>query len=272
MPTRRARAIRGGQTTRRVARAAARRPASPPAWYRSRLAARRPAPCCDRPPTTAWSASNRRMVASANVAYFRWRGAWITSGVLARSVADCGLVLAAVAGHDAADPHSDAAQPAFAWDASAPLAHPRLGLVREALQHATPRLRDHTLTVARRFEAAGARIEEVSFGEPLELILAVHHVTMQTEVAGGALATARTVPGRAPAPFARLCGSRPPAARRRLHPCAALAAPHSTRHGAQPQRRRRAAAADGRRTSHRAARLPATRRSRHRSAWSASRA
>ncbi len=105
-------------------------------------------------------------------------------GVLTRSVADCGLVLAAVAGHDAADPHSDAAQPAFAWDASAPLTHPRLGLVREALQHATPRLRDHTLTVARRFEAAGARIEEVSFGEPLELILAVHHVTMQTEVAG----------------------------------------------------------------------------------------
>jgi aspartyl-tRNA(Asn)/glutamyl-tRNA(Gln) amidotransferase subunit A len=107
-------------------------------------------------------------------------------GVLARSVEDCGLVLGAVAGHDAADPHSDATQPAFAWDASAPAVSrpPRFGLVREALQHATPRLRDHTLAVARRFEAAGARIEEVTFGEPLELILAVHHVTMQTEVAG----------------------------------------------------------------------------------------
>jgi aspartyl-tRNA(Asn)/glutamyl-tRNA(Gln) amidotransferase subunit A len=105
-------------------------------------------------------------------------------GVLARSVADCGLVLSAVAGYDAADPHSDAGQPPFAWDAVAPARAPRLGLVREALQHATRRLRDHTLGVAARFEAAGARIEEVSFGEPLELILAVHHVTMQTEVAG----------------------------------------------------------------------------------------
>jgi Asp-tRNA(Asn)/Glu-tRNA(Gln) amidotransferase A subunit family amidase len=106
-------------------------------------------------------------------------------GVLARSVEDCGLVLSAVAGYDAADPHSDATQPAFVWDAAtAAVSPPRFGLVREALQHASPRLRDHTLAVSRRFEAAGARIEEVSFGEPLELILTTHHVTMQTEVAG----------------------------------------------------------------------------------------
>jgi aspartyl-tRNA(Asn)/glutamyl-tRNA(Gln) amidotransferase subunit A len=107
-------------------------------------------------------------------------------GVLARSVEDCGLMLAAVAGHDAADPHSEPSQPPFVWELplSEQVPPPRLGLVREALTHATPRLRDHTWAVARRFEAAGARIEEVSFGEPLELILAVHHVTMQTEVAG----------------------------------------------------------------------------------------
>jgi aspartyl-tRNA(Asn)/glutamyl-tRNA(Gln) amidotransferase subunit A len=107
-------------------------------------------------------------------------------GVLARSVEDCGLVLGAVAGYDNSDPHSNATQPAFTWDptSGADISPPRFGLVREALQHATPRLRDHTLAVARRFEAAGARIEEVTFGEPLELILAVHHVTMQTEVAG----------------------------------------------------------------------------------------
>ncbi len=109
-------------------------------------------------------------------------------GVLARSVEDCGLVLEAVAGHDAADPHSDATQPAFTWPtqttSGAAISPPRLGVVREALQHASPRLRDHTLAIARRFEAAGARLEDVSFGEPLELILAVHHVTMQTEVAG----------------------------------------------------------------------------------------
>ncbi|MBV9581190.1 MAG: amidase [Chloroflexi bacterium] len=105
-------------------------------------------------------------------------------GVLARSVADCGLILGAIAGFDSADPQSVEAQPPFTWEPDAAVTPPRLGLVREALQHATPRLREHTMAAARRFEAAGARVEEVSFGEPLELILAVHHVIMQTETAG----------------------------------------------------------------------------------------
>ena len=103
-------------------------------------------------------------------------------GLLARSVADCALVLTAVWGHDPADPHSDATQPRFERDE--PLASPpRLGLVREALEHATPRLREHVHTVAARFERAGAHVHEVSFGESLQLILAVHQVIMQTETA-----------------------------------------------------------------------------------------
>jgi aspartyl-tRNA(Asn)/glutamyl-tRNA(Gln) amidotransferase subunit A len=103
-------------------------------------------------------------------------------GVLARCVDDCELVLAAVAGYDAADPHSDATQPPFEVTPH-PERPPRLGLAREALEHATPRLREHTLEVAARFENAGAQVREVSFGEPLALILAVHHVIMQTETA-----------------------------------------------------------------------------------------
>jgi Asp-tRNA(Asn)/Glu-tRNA(Gln) amidotransferase A subunit family amidase len=39
------------------------------------------------------------------------------------------------------------------------------------------------LQIASQFESAGARIEEVSLGEPLDLILAVHQVIMQTEAA-----------------------------------------------------------------------------------------
>jgi aspartyl-tRNA(Asn)/glutamyl-tRNA(Gln) amidotransferase subunit A len=58
-----------------------------------------------------------------------------------------------------------------------------LGLVREALEHAAPQVREHLHDVAQRFEAAGAEIREVSLGEPLDLILAVHHVIMQTEAA-----------------------------------------------------------------------------------------
>jgi aspartyl-tRNA(Asn)/glutamyl-tRNA(Gln) amidotransferase subunit A len=91
-------------------------------------------------------------------------------GLLARSVEDCGLFLAAASGHDPGDLEMENA--------------PRLGLPREALDHATPRLRDHVLETAKQFEAAGARVEEVSLGEPMDLILAVHHVIMQTEAAG----------------------------------------------------------------------------------------
>ena len=101
-------------------------------------------------------------------------------GVLTRSVEDCGLFLSAVAGYDPLDPGS-ADQPLPSIDLSAEPAPPRLGLAREALQHATPRLREHIMRVAAKFETAGARVEEVSLGEPLDLIIAVHHVIMQTE-------------------------------------------------------------------------------------------
>lgn len=103
-------------------------------------------------------------------------------GLLSRSVEDCALFLAATAGHDPTDPAS-ANQPLPALDLTTDPPPPRLGLVREALQHATPHMRQHVAERAAQFEAAGARVEEVSLGEPLDLILAVHHVIMQTEAA-----------------------------------------------------------------------------------------
>ncbi|MDQ6670185.1 MAG: amidase [Chloroflexota bacterium] len=103
-------------------------------------------------------------------------------GVLTRCVEDCELFLTAVAGHDPADPGSQS-QPAPDLEVGREPAAPRLGVVRDALQIATPRVREHLLQVAARFEAAGAQIEEVSLGEPLDLILAVQHVIMHTEVA-----------------------------------------------------------------------------------------
>jgi aspartyl-tRNA(Asn)/glutamyl-tRNA(Gln) amidotransferase subunit A len=51
------------------------------------------------------------------------------------------------------------------------------------LHFAAPRMAEHLRQVAAQFEATGARIVELSLGEPLDLILAVHHVIMQTEVA-----------------------------------------------------------------------------------------
>jgi aspartyl-tRNA(Asn)/glutamyl-tRNA(Gln) amidotransferase subunit A len=103
-------------------------------------------------------------------------------GLLSRSVEDCGLFLAAVSGHDPADPTSSN-QPLPALDLETEPAPPRLGIVREAMHHASSRTRDHVLQVAADLESAGARTEEVSLGEPLDLILAVHQVIMQTEAA-----------------------------------------------------------------------------------------
>ncbi len=103
-------------------------------------------------------------------------------GSLTRCVEDCELFLTAAAGHDPADPGSEN-QPPPVLEAGRDLAAPRLGLIREALQIATPRMREHLVQVAAQFEAAGARVEDVSLGEPLDLILAVQHVIMQTEVA-----------------------------------------------------------------------------------------
>jgi aspartyl-tRNA(Asn)/glutamyl-tRNA(Gln) amidotransferase subunit A len=104
-------------------------------------------------------------------------------GVLTRTAADCIPFLAAVAGHDPADPASATEQPVFDPPKAADAA-PRLGLVVDVLPHASARLRDHVMEVSARFEGAGARVERVALGEPLELILAVHEVIMRTEMAG----------------------------------------------------------------------------------------
>jgi len=91
-------------------------------------------------------------------------------GVLTRSVADCALFLAVVA-----DPPAQS----IVLDPRPP----RLGIVSEALEFATPRLRDHLDEMRKLLVSAGAKVKEVSLGEPLDLILSVHRTIMQTETA-----------------------------------------------------------------------------------------
>jgi aspartyl-tRNA(Asn)/glutamyl-tRNA(Gln) amidotransferase subunit A len=103
-------------------------------------------------------------------------------GLLARSVEDCALFLSVVAGFDPNDSTTvDTPVPSFLT--GEPQAPPRLGLVSETLRIATPAVADHVLGLAREFERAGARVEEVTLRTPLDLIAAVHHTTMQVEVA-----------------------------------------------------------------------------------------
>src|SRR5262249_5702410 len=58
-----------------------------------------------------------------------------------------------------------------------------LGFVREVLETCSKRMAEHLEWVANDFERAGGHVVEVTLGEPLDLILAVHHAIMQSETA-----------------------------------------------------------------------------------------
>jgi Asp-tRNA(Asn)/Glu-tRNA(Gln) amidotransferase A subunit family amidase len=103
-------------------------------------------------------------------------------GVLARSIEDCTLFLAAAAGHDPEDACSAAREvPDFSVERLPE--PPRLGLVRAALDRSVPEIAAHLTDVTQHFKAAGAAVREVQLEDPLETILAVHQVIMQTEAA-----------------------------------------------------------------------------------------
>jgi aspartyl-tRNA(Asn)/glutamyl-tRNA(Gln) amidotransferase subunit A len=85
-------------------------------------------------------------------------------GPLTRTVTDAALLLEAVAGYDAADPHS-AAEPVRAWASQVEggVAGLRLGLPREHFWHpAHPGVREAVQAAAAALERAGAVVEEVS--------------------------------------------------------------------------------------------------------------
>ncbi|HZV49772.1 MAG TPA: amidase [Candidatus Dormibacteraeota bacterium] len=102
-------------------------------------------------------------------------------GVLARSVEDCRLFLAAAEGPDAGDPASTS--PAAGPRGAGAALPPRLGLLTAALDGSSAEVREHVTDAARRLEAAGARVEEVGSLPSLELAEAIQQVTMQCEMA-----------------------------------------------------------------------------------------
>ncbi|HUY98735.1 MAG TPA: amidase family protein [Thermomicrobiaceae bacterium] len=90
-------------------------------------------------------------------------------GLFARTVADVALVFGAVSGTS------------LDLDADGPAA-PRIVLLPEFLERAEPPVRDHLLDVATRLREAGASVEERSLPVDLDVLLAVHHVIMASEV------------------------------------------------------------------------------------------
>jgi aspartyl-tRNA(Asn)/glutamyl-tRNA(Gln) amidotransferase subunit A len=104
------------------------------------------------------------------------------AGPIVRSVEDAALVLGVIAGHDPRDPRSLAAEvPDYAAALAEPIDPPRLGLLVDFLDRSEPEVRAQIQQVAMHLQAAGADVREVRLPSPVDLILAVHGVTMQCE-------------------------------------------------------------------------------------------
>jgi aspartyl-tRNA(Asn)/glutamyl-tRNA(Gln) amidotransferase subunit A len=106
------------------------------------------------------------------------------AGPIVRSVEDAALVLGIIAGHDPGDPQSLTADvPSYTDALATPLERPRLGLLVDFLERSEPEVRAQIREVAARAEAAGADVREIALTSPVDLYLAVHGMTMQTEAA-----------------------------------------------------------------------------------------
>ena len=104
-------------------------------------------------------------------------------GPITRTVEDTALVLGAIAGHDPDDPRSiDAPVPDYRAGLSG-TRPPMLGLLPQFLERAEPNVRAHVGDTARQLASAGADVHEVLLRSPVDLYLAVHRLTQQTEAA-----------------------------------------------------------------------------------------
>jgi aspartyl-tRNA(Asn)/glutamyl-tRNA(Gln) amidotransferase subunit A len=104
-------------------------------------------------------------------------------GVIARSAADCALALGVLAGYDPRDP-STVDRPVDDYVLyDTPLYTPRIAVLPEFVERAAPAVRAHNAEVVRALASADAVLDEVRLPVPVDLLLAVHQVTMQSEMA-----------------------------------------------------------------------------------------
>ena len=104
-------------------------------------------------------------------------------GLMARSVEDIALGLSITAGYDPDDASSSRAPVA---DYSAALTRrraPRVGLLREFLERATPEVADITVQTVNRLARAGAAVEEAKLPPTFRAVAAAAYVIMRSETA-----------------------------------------------------------------------------------------
>jgi len=104
-------------------------------------------------------------------------------GLMARSVEDIALGLSITAGHDPGDASSSRAPVADYPAALTRRRAPRVGLLREFLERATPEVADITVQTVNRLARAGAAVEEAKLPPTFRAVAAAAYVIMRSETA-----------------------------------------------------------------------------------------
>ena len=104
-------------------------------------------------------------------------------GLMARSVEDIALGLSITAGHDPGDASSSRAPVADYPAALTRRRAPRVGLLREFLERATPEVADITVQTVNRLARAGAAVDEAKLPPTFRAVAAAAYVIMRSETA-----------------------------------------------------------------------------------------
>ena len=104
-------------------------------------------------------------------------------GLMARSVEDIALGLSIAAGHDSEDPSSSQAPVPDYLAAITRRRAPRVGVLREFFERATPEVADVTAQAVRRLARAGAAVEEAKLPPTFQVAHAAAYVITRSDTA-----------------------------------------------------------------------------------------
>ena len=104
-------------------------------------------------------------------------------GLMARSVEDVGLLLSLTAGHDSDDPSSSREPVPDYLTALTRRRAPRVGLLREVFERATPEVADVTTQAVNRLARAGAAVDEAKLPPTFRAVHAAAYLITRSDTA-----------------------------------------------------------------------------------------
>jgi Asp-tRNA(Asn)/Glu-tRNA(Gln) amidotransferase A subunit family amidase len=120
-------------------------------------------------------------ISAAGVVVLSWSQDHV--GIFARSVEDVALATGVMAGPDGADPLSSSLPPDDYLAAVSRPPAPRIGVLRELVDRASPAVVAHLTSVAQAFRAAGAQVTDVSLPASFARIHEASNITVRAESA-----------------------------------------------------------------------------------------